>query len=265
MSQPRDSRLSFAKYTAHPTFSSIQPSAVGKITVKQLRALVWYHATTAGTAKKAAARVVDPRRWTRARLLEHAGTVLNGHIRQVASPDMDVIMAQYHRESADDALVQALLASVLPAPLGSVVGARSDDRDERAEGEEAGVDAAQSDLEGGPGDGEEEGEEEEGEAVEVEYEKAAEGFDDREVFPADDAPVRRPPSRQLHPSRPPPGPARLVAPAPRAGAKMAVPTSTTSKPTPTRLVHPSRSHEKRLAHCIACTASSKADHLQMGC
>ena len=270
MSQPRDSRLSFAKYSGHPTFSSIHPSAVEKITVKHLRALVWYHATTAGTAKKAAARVVDPRRWKRAQLLEHARTVLNGHIRQVASPDMDVIMTQYHRESADDALVQTLLASVVPAPSRLAAGVRNVDRNERAEGEEAGFDSAQSDLEAVQGEeGDDLEEDEEGEAEEVEDEKAAEEFDDREEVPADDAddaPVHRPPPRQLQHNRPPTGPARLVATAPRAGAKGAVPTSTTSKPTSTRLPQSSRSYEKRLAHCIACTVlNDVTDHLPSFC
>jgi hypothetical protein len=264
MSQPRDSRLSFAKYCAHPTFTSVHPSAVAKIPVKQLRALVWYHATTAGKAKKAAPRVVDPRQWTRAQLLEHASTVLNGLIRKVGSPDLEVIMTQYHRESADDALVDALLASVSPPSTEAAGGRRGPSRrqergapnahDERAEGEEEGADAEQShseeDREDEGGDGGEP-QEEEGDEKAEEDPNASEDWSEVVDDIAGDAAPHHPPPRT--PSRRPTGLPQLVTNAPKAGVKKAVSTSTTSKPASTRTAKSSPTNARHFAHCIACT------------
>ena len=138
--------------------------------------------------------MVDPRKWKKEQLLAHATTVLNGHIRQVAEPDMTVIMTQYNRESADDELVAALLASVSSLPSGSASGdGRAPRRqehkaavdDDRAEGEEVGSDQPGSaDEQRAGGDGEGEGGEvnEGGEAeVEDELDEGGEGAGGRQA------------------------------------------------------------------------------------
>ena len=55
-----------------------------------------------------------PAQWRREQLLEHATTVVRGHIRRVSGPDVDGVMDQYNRESADDASVEGVLSSARP-------------------------------------------------------------------------------------------------------------------------------------------------------
>ena len=261
MSQP-SSRLSFTKYSAHPTFSDSLPSALVRVSVKQLRALVWYHASTAGAATRQV-RVVDPRKWKRPRLLEHANTVLKGHMRRVAGPDMDVILAQYHRETADEAVVQALLASVTQPPEAAVRGGRRlrhrvgcvglDDDDDRVEGEAEGVDPAEPGSDEG-GEGEASGEEGEGgEAGGEEDEKAATGLGDEgddDVGESDSAP-RPPPPRKGQGW--PAGTTQRVATAMRSGATTAA-TSTTRTYAATPPPPSTGTGTTVLAHCISCSA-----------
>src|ERR1700744_4850907 len=89
---------------------------------------------------------------------------------------MEAITTQYHRESADNALVDALLASVLSSSSEVAAADRipsrrqpheqgsNDERDERAEGEEVGSAPAPSDPERDEGN-EGNGENEEGELM----------------------------------------------------------------------------------------------------
>ena len=262
MSQP-SSRLSFTKYSAHSTFSDSLPSALVRVSVKQLRALVWYHASTAGATTRQV-RVVDPRKWKRPRLLEHANTVLKGHIRRVAGPDMDVILAQYHRETADEAVVQALLASVTQPPEAAVRGGRRlrrrvgrvgpDDDDDRVEGEAEEVGPAEPGSDEG-GEGEASGEEGEGgEAGGEEDEKAATGPGDDEgeddVRESDPAPRHLPPRKgQGRPA----GTTQRVATAMRAGTTTAA-TSTTRTYAATPPPPSTGTGTTVLAHCISCSA-----------
>ena len=221
--------LSFTKYSAHPSFTSVDPKVVKKIPVKQLRALVWYHAATAGKGKKHRCPHRRPRKWKREQLLAHAATVLNGHIRLVGEPDMAVIMTQYNRECADDDLVATLLASVNPAPAGSASANRRASRrgehkaaadDDRAEGEEVESDHARSDSEQGAGEGEE------GEEGGADDDEAAEEK-------AEDLPA---------------------ATAKKSGSTTAAGASTASKTTTKRPSQPTHSNERLLAYCIACSS-----------
>ena len=199
--------------------------------------------------------MVDPREWKKKQLLAHATTVLNGHVRQVAEPDMTVIMTQYNRESADDELVAALLASVSPPPSGSASGnGRAPRRQEhkaarddgRAEGEEAGSDK--------PGSGDEQREEGdgEGEGGDVNEEGDAEAGhepDDGEGGDAvgSDTDASSSPSRGARAARKP-------AATKKSGTTRAAGASTASKPATKRASQPTQSTVTRLAFCIACTS-----------
>ena len=211
--------------------------------------------------------MVDPRKRKKQQLLEHATSVLKGHIHLVSSPDIEVIVAQYHRESVDDDLVRILLASVaLPSPAAGAQGGRPTRGQrrgaarggERAEGEEAGSDA-QSDLETGH-EAEEDGVaagkwldggqmEEVEEKGEGEGEVGAKDAGDDEVLDVNPQPAPAGGARARQEAE-----AKQAATASTTGAKRTRTASSAGRPapSPTTQVRYIR-RETRLAHCIACT------------
>ena len=134
--------LTSRRYTTHPLYSDLPAKALETATVKDLKAVVWYHATRADRTRASASRVVDPRGWSKLQLVAHVRGALRGYARKVAGADLASITAQYHRESADNSLVAGLLASVAAG-------------DSEADDEEEGGDGGQSE------DGSEEGQGEE--------------------------------------------------------------------------------------------------------
>ena len=174
----------------------------------------------------------------------------------MASTDLEVILTQYNRESADDALVAALLASVSWSSSSARVSSRLQRQREEANNDEhdewEGVENANAE-DMGDNCGEDEGEG--GEEVQVQEGKAGEELDDREDgSDNDDLPPRRPPLRQIQRDGLRAGPTLLVATTPGAGAKKVTPTSTTSRPSSSQTQPKStRPRERRLAHCLACT------------
>jgi hypothetical protein len=257
------STLSYAKYSAHPTFLASPKTAVQAVTRQHLRALVWYHASTAGSGRKAADRVVDPRQWKVDQLRAHASSVLHGIIRLVTGPDMGVILAQYIRESADDQHVADVLATA--APASEAPGNRRSRRQrghDASEGEED--NQGESGEEGGQqghsapgvpleddGGGVDEGErEDQGEGYDDPHEgDQADGLGDSEDD--NEEPVLALPT---HPRRRGPGRPRqavkLVATVPSTGATKATTAPTTSRPK-VRIASPTRT-VKIMAHCIKC-------------
>ena len=174
---------------------------------------------------------------------------------------MEVILAQYHRETADDALVTTLLASVTQSSSVPVTGVRrrtrrqerkAADAGDGAEGVEAGSDP-RSEPEAGPeGEAAEEGEGGEGGEGEKEgdgkEEVEPEGGDDGDDAVESDSDAHRPP---------PPGRGRPATVAKQAatvkatGSKQARVAPTASRPATAPA--PQLALFKRLAHCIACT------------
>ena len=272
MPQSNPPRLSHAKYTAHSKYSDLTPGDAAKVSVKQLRALVWYHATEGRRGSNFARWVVDPRKWTRPQLCHHATTTLHGHIRipPKTSDDMEVIMTQYNRTVADNSLVAGVLASVAAvSPAAAADNRRSSrhreheaaDEDDREEGEEAEPDHARSAAQE-EGEGEEEEEEqEEGEDKDQDEGDNEAAIDEEpgrseESDPAasdSDLPVASPPRKKARAQ--PTKPAVLAATVRTTGATRAAKASTTSKTTTSRTTRPARTTGTvtRMAHCIACT------------
>ena len=161
--------LTSRRYTTHPLYSDLPAKALETATVKDLKAVVWYHATQADRTRASASRVVDPRGWSKLQLVAHVRGALRGYARKVAGADLASITAQYHRESADNSLVAGLLASVAAS-------------DSEADDEEEGGDGGQSE------DGSEEGQGEESDHESSNERSRAEGQRDGDAIDDDDEP-----------------------------------------------------------------------------
>jgi hypothetical protein len=161
--------LSHTRYSTHPAFSESTTAAITRVSRKNLRALVWYHAVAALKVKSHRSRVVDPRAWKVDRLRQHASTVLHGIIRIVAEPDMAVIMAQYTEQSEDTRLQAAIAAAAVSAAATPVISRSrrsravdadadsiededDDEEEDEAEGEQPGDSAASASSEDDEGE-----------------------------------------------------------------------------------------------------------------
>ena len=241
--------LTSRRYTTHPLYSDLPAKALETATVKDLKAVVWYHATRADRTRASASRVVDPRGWSKLQLVAHVRGALRGYARKVAGADLASITAQYHRESADNSLVAGLLASVAAS-------------DSEADDEEEGGDGGQSE------DGSEEGQGEESDHESSNERSRAEGQRDGDAIDDDDEPGSGGDGESGRASTRPSATARsgrgrsskvakLEATALRTGAsktgKSTGTTATTSSKTDTaaRLGHTTQ-RVMRIAYCVNC-------------